>query len=81
MERFASYIKLLSNLWTQQFFDVITSQLTWLVLNYKSHYAFQSLWESRVEKKIWMLATELNQPKFLLNSFLQSFAHGEELAY
>jgi hypothetical protein len=35
----------------------------------------------RVEKKIWMLVTELNQLKFLLNSFLQSFAHGEELAY
>jgi len=34
-----------------------------------------------VEKKIWMLVTELNQLKFLLNSFLQSFAHGEELAY
>jgi hypothetical protein len=35
----------------------------------------------RVEKKIWMLVTELNRLKFLLNSFLQSFAHGEELAY
>jgi len=46
-----------------------------------SHYAFQSWRETRVEKKIWMLVTELNQLKFLLNSFLQSFAHGEELAY